>query len=936
MHVVAGLELGGATLTPRDDGAQPEAWLGDVVWSPLQLLSDLELRLGLARHMEPTALRLASWQERLARHVSPAMFYVRSFAADPLGTAQTLLALRDSLVEAGWEGEDVPGGGARLEALTELERCPSPALSAGYCDRLRAVERALSVSSHRIYDDIALAEPASHWAQRWRRIFDSLERAGTRITRSEPVLPGASRESDLQRVQAALEKATDVPARIEGDGSFVLLTAETSWEAAHATAAILSNLDPARTAVIREGDGSALDYALSALGLPALGHRAKSPWRAALQILPLALELAFEPKDPYRVLELLGVPGGPFQGRAGRRLARALARAPGVGSPDWEKAKAELTTNRSYGANRPANDTAADDTVADGVGAETGAIDAVADAAAADEILRRIQEWLEKPGADPLAGASKAMLLTIVDRVRDWLLWRIAASPGDGALLAAASSAAAFRMALEREPREHLDLLAVRKLAAMIRGDGDSAQLLREQSGRFDHVDRATKLVAVRPDLVWWFFADTVRRPPRLPWRQGELRALSTVGVRFPDQRARLLELSRQRRRALRCATERVILVAPRACSRDRLAADPLWHEIVGSARLDEAARDRLTLHARALRSHCRSGRLLHTPRLVPLARSPLPGGHLEWNTKSAPRRHGRAFSSTALSALLSCPLRWVLSYAAGLRSARLDLPRPHQLAGTLGHRLVEELHARGALDGPEVLAPELARGELERLIASEGALLLRAGMSFERSQVTEQLVTAVTELSRSLRRAKLRIVAVEQSFRMPWRGAELEGRVDLLVAGPDGTQYIVDLKWGATSYRADLKDGRALQLAAYAALGGSGREQPIEAAFFTLKRAKLIGLSSSTLPIDDRVSGPSLSTTWAALERSMECAEGALARGRIAVSGLRRSLPLLDALGVEPSEQSRCFAAPRDKACEHCDFDAICGRRWEVSHGRG
>lgn len=911
MRVVAGLELGGATLGACDDLARRSAWIGDVVWSPQQLLGDLELRLGLSAEAEPRALRVASWQARLAALASEGRFYSSSFALDALGTADALLALRDSLVAAGWDGQEVPGAGVRIAALAELERHPAPALPPGYGDRLRCVEQALSVSAHRGYDELLLVEPARHWPLRWQRIFDALERTGTRIAAETSELPGASGDSDLRRIQIALEPGSDkTPSLIEGDGSFVLLTADTSWEAARATAAILGELEAEHTVVIRQGDGSALDHALATQGLPTQGHRATSLWRAALQILPLALELTFEPKDPYRVLELLSAPGGPFQGRAGRRLSRALARSPGIGSPDWEQAKVSLATVGGAGASGVTPD------------------------AAASELGQRIAEWLEGPTADPIAGASKEMLRGVVDRAHAWLLSRIAASPQDGALLAAASAATAFRAALEREPRATLDLLAVRKLSTMTLGAGGADRLLREQSGRVDHVDRASALAVPRKNVIWWFFAGANRQPARVPWRSHELRALNAIGVRFPDSRARLLERARQRRRALRCATERVILVAPRACARDRLALDPLWDEIRAAARLDEAACHRVTLEARRLLES--SGEpLLRPPPRIRRPRAPLPGGHLEWNIGSPVRGGARRFSATSLGALLACPLRWVLSYAAQLKSARQALPPLHRLAGTLGHRLVEVLHQRGNFDEPEALLEANARSTLDGLIPREGALLLRPGMSFEREQVTTQLVRAVVELARSLRSARLRIVAVEHPVQMPWRAGELGGRIDVLVEAADGSQHILDLKWGVSSYRKALEQGRALQLAVYTALH-AGRERQTEAAFFSLRQGELIGLRSSSLPIHQRVTGRSLSETWSAAERTANAAEAIVAQGHVAVSGLGRSLPLVEALGIEPSERHAHFAVHRESICEYCELDVLCGRRWEAGHARG
>ena len=343
MRVLAGWEFGGATLTALDELELGRGAIGDAVWGPNQLLRDLELRLGLSVDDEPEALRVARWAARVAVLAPLGRFYSASFDVDALGTASALLRLRDLLIEAGWAGRVVSAGGPRLDAIAELEQLGHPALPPGAVDRLAAVARALAGCRTKIYSELRLAEPPAFWSACWQTVFHRLEQAGTRVSLHTASFPGARVDTDLGRVQAALKREGTLGlGALQGDGSFVLLNAETAWEAGRATAAVLATLPLERTVVIRGGDVSALDNALAAHGLPTQGWRSNSPWRAALQVLPLALELAFEPKDPYRVLELLTLPVGPFQGSAGRRLAKALARPPGIGSPAWEEAKLEL------------------------------------------------------------------------------------------------------------------------------------------------------------------------------------------------------------------------------------------------------------------------------------------------------------------------------------------------------------------------------------------------------------------------------------------------------------------------------------------------------------------------------------------------------------------------------------------------------------------
>ncbi|MEO6602833.1 MAG: hypothetical protein ABIQ16_23315, partial [Polyangiaceae bacterium] len=534
MRVLLGQEFGGTTLTALDELERGRGVIGDVVWGPKQLLRDLELRFGLGAGAEPEALRVARWAARVATLAPLGRFYSRSFELDALGTASALLRLRDSLVDAEWNGQAILGGGRRLDALAELEGVSDPVLPIGAADRLAAVHEALVRCPVCVYTELIVAEPADLWSRRWQAVFRELERAGTHLSRDGINLRGASADSDLRRVQAALNGAAALnPIELTGDGSFVVLSAETSWEAASATAAILATLERKRAVVIRGGDTSALDNALAVHGLPTQGWHSSSPWRAALQVLPLALELAFEPKDPYRVLELLTLPVGPFLGLAGRHLARALAESPGIGSPLWEGTKLELAkVVDSYATRKPSGE--------HGNGEDDRG----------DRLLRRIAEWFEQSGADAVTGASKADLQAVIERVRAWLISRLPGAPDDATLLAAVGHASALRAALDSDPRSTLNLVEVQRLAESILAAGTQVELIEERAGRIDHVDSQGGLRVSRDVVVWWHFANGNPSAAGLPWRRQELAALSAAGIQFPEPRARLENQAASWRRA--------------------------------------------------------------------------------------------------------------------------------------------------------------------------------------------------------------------------------------------------------------------------------------------------------------------------------------------------------------------------------------------------
>lgn len=891
MHPLVGLEFSGATLTPFDDFVPGQGALGRPVWGPQELLRDLELRLGLAGGPEsPLALRTAQWAARMDRVAEQPWFYSASFAVDRLGTALAVLELRDALVNAGWNGRAVANGGPRLEAVAELEALDLISVPPGTGDRVVQAAAALEsrTGDRCLYERLTLAETVGCWSGAWNRLFRAIARAGTELDQLTVTLPGAPQETDLGKVQAALSAKGDLRSggRLRGDGTFVLLTAETSGEAAEAGAALLRGSAVADCVVIREGDASALDHAFLLQKLPTLGLAPPSRWRPALQLLPLALELAFEPKDPFRVLELLSLPQGPFMGRVGRRLARALTRSPGIGGRAWEEAKARLAEPR-------------------------------------DETLKQIEAWLETPGADPVLGATKAELLRLIDRVRAFLTGQIARRPEDVTLFAAVEHVDAVVAALTADARESFDLVSARRLAEFALGAGARTELLPEAAGRIAHVSSAQALWVARETVLWWPFCGNAAQGLMRGWRRHELLALQRAGL--PVSQVGQLERQRWRgwRRAVGAATSRLILVAPRCIAGQRQRAHPLWDEIVARLGLDEAAQARVTRGADSLLSAPN----IDAEFLEPL---PLPAATSTWEVALEETPRFSPYSAASLSALLACPLRWGLERLAGLESEDPGLPPPHLLAGTLGHRLFEELALEGVLAAENGEFSGRAERVVDTLIEREGALLLRPGKAHERAQRRQQLVAAAGALRELLVSNQLSVFAVERPFEVPWRDASLTGRWDLLVSTAAGSRGVIDIKWGQSGYKRLLESGTALQLATYMKALELLEGTEAFAAYFSLRTQRLFGLSGTALEGMLVVRGPDLSQTWQRIERTLGLVEARVASGRLDVTGIRDALPLLESLRVPAAQQADYFSTFSDQICEYCRFSGVCGRRWE------
>jgi ATP-dependent helicase/nuclease subunit B len=935
LKVLVGWGLGGASFTARSPvGAR----LGEPTWGPNELLRDLELRLALPRDDAPPSLRIPRWHARIAALADAKAFYAKSFSVDALGTAQTLLAWRDALVEAGWDGAPIPGGGDRLDALAHIEGHKDEELPPGTADRLVRVERTLrecrsNTRLTRLYDELSLVEPRPLWSQRWQRIFALIEALGTRVVPMHLDFPGAPAETDLGRLQRMFRgdrptKVATVTATspMRGDGSLLLLHGETLAELAELTAALLVSWRDGAL-LVRSLDTAPLEAALLRHGLPGQGYQGSSGWRPAMQVLPLALELAYEPRDPFRVLELLTLPIGPFQGLVGSMLARAVSKQPGVGGQEWRRQKVHLTDIlRDREARKQTEAGKAD-------------ADALAAAYVADR-MRRVEEWLESPGAGK-EGATRESLLALTGRVRRWLQKRLATGDPD-VYGAAFAQAQALTHALTHEARAALSREDVRHLLDTVVRASHGHSVTVERAGRVHHVAHPSALLAPAASVVFWgFVAGTERRPAAIPWNHTELKALEAAGVVVQDPGALLSAESDAWRRAVLAARERVVFVVPSKVKGAAMSHHPMWDEIRARLGLeDESSAAGVTHHAQ---------RLLQSEDaiLVPVERLPhlpLPEGRAEWTLAQdlfAAADDQRGTSATALTMLVSCPLAWILERRAKLRSGAIaKVADGPLLNGNLSHRLVEELFRESAFDSGEAAFAARAGVVLETLIHAEGATLLLPGSAFERAQLVRQILRAMRALHRYLKAAGFRIAAVEEPIETESAIGTLHGRIDVRLVDQQGNDAVLDLKWGASSHRDLLTEGRAVQLAAYArALGATKRGVAASArtsvapfppaAYFAISQARVL-TADPRMKAPETLEGPALEETWRAVERTALTVVESLRQGRMFVAATKRALPLLKALDVPEADHAMHFASEGDAPCKYCAYPAICGRAWE------
>ena len=869
-----------------------EAWVG-----PRGLLGVLETALGIAGQEATEPERVAAYSQRIERHVGAGAFYSRSWEVDSWGAARELLRWRDELVMAGWDGYAPEDGGPRLEALAVLEADSLVALLPGFADRLRHVETQINRERGVVVDELRLVEPRSQLPIAWRRVVGSLERLGTAVVEPTAPVAAAPPGTDLGLLQRTLVERTTLEAgRVQGDGTLLLVTGRSPWEAGEGLAAWLRQQQlgdwPLELLVVRGAAPVTLDEALASYGVPTLGTMPSSPWRPALQVLPLVLSLLWAPKNPQRMLELLSLPVSPLPRRLRTALLEALSQAPGVGGKTWAEAWRKV-------------------------------------AAASDDpggTEHTVREWLDRPVFNPADGVPAAVVREVADRVAGWARTR-ASSADEGEADTLATAAAQARQLGQILVGRGEERLAKTQVDQLLRDVTRAGSARRAHEGLSGSVPSATHPGAVLDEagtVVWWgFVASAVGVAEGARWRAAERRALAAVGVELDDPVARQRARAAAWARPLLAARQRLLLVGFETLDGKLEAPHPVWDEIQGRLRMTD--RDLAALSFDWSDSLPSTGR--GTPITLPeLAHEMVPpaAGRPVWRLDGSllPPRQQESVSS--LETLLGCPLAWALKYRANLRpEGVLELPDGNLLFGTLAHQLIGDFlfERRDELPTPDEAFLQIEE-RFNEAVRDEAATLLQPDRRETLARVRFQTARAGAALADALDRGGYRVEGCE--VEIPggrFADTGLGGRVDLLLSHSAHGDVVVDLKWGGWSFRKKLlEEGRALQIALYAHAvrqGRGGRLPPT--AFFILSEARFLTLYHGLFEGAVVVEGPSMEETLAAAEAACRETRSDLAAGELVVPPL---------LTEELPEAVRRQGYPLvlEAPCSFCDFAGICG----------
>lgn len=856
------------------------------------LVESLEIQLGLTRPAVAQAVRIAAYAAKLRAALAEdqTLFFDGSFNLDSWATATSLLEWRDHLVACGWLGHAV--GQPRLDAFAHVEQT-GVELPPGLGDRAHTVCRALRAGETIGIDSIDLVEPRELLAPPWKHLVDSLETSGVVIERVPG--PGVS-PGDLGRVQTFLAQGTVAP--LVGDGSFVVIDSDTALGAAEAVAEWLAHCPEdalhGTVVVSADGDTAMLDRALQARGLPALGLSAASPWRGALQVLPLAFTAAWAPFNAKAMLDLLMLPRPPIPRYAARKLARALSQEPGTGGAAWANAWSEIEADLTARlAELPPEK---------------------------QDVAGRISAWqawttggLYRRDQGMPADAAKA----IATRVGQWA-FETDAGQGDPLLHALARAAGALVRAV--------DLLGLSILPHLLVGRMID-QVLAEGAQNPDHFATAGGLRSVRspgaiwsdaPRILWWGFNGPGDRVPSSQWTNEEVETLTAAGCRIEAPAACVDRIGWSYANAVQRAGACMILVSPALSAGEETVSHPLAHQLNP---LTELARGAIRWSAEMLidgTSHHLAGRDLVRQ---PAAQALPPRQRAHWSLPASVigRLDGRVESASSFEHLVDCQLRWLLLDVLRISRGRVaEIPGPDQLFGNLAHELANRVLPAGPAPDPDTV---LARVEalFDELLGAIATPLQQPEYAGELASARVRIPAALAQLAQLLHGMGIAIVGTEVEREKAFAGGlAVRGRLDLLVRHSAGDEAVIDLKWtkSAKRRRNELAEGRAFQLATYGAIADPASPTPVPGGYYLLNQRRLVGLGDNPL-VDDVVDASiTLPETWENLFATWQEWRDLARDGSAIATG---------AEGAEDHISPDLAIPPGIEPCRFCELTALC-----------
>jgi ATP-dependent helicase/nuclease subunit B len=892
-------------ISNRDTSSQSRFAPGETVWNehrggPETLLRWLETQLGLLSETVPLSSRVIEFAGVVDACVDAC--YTKSLKTDRWSTATELLARRDELRMAGWNELDAPGLPPLVRDLALAAQGRGltwPDMSLRLTAVLGALEAGQVLPPHRLMLD----EPIARWPARWRPV---LKRLNVELAQDASALGQVGSMLRVAQLGVLCEERDDLAI----DPTLRWVSSCSTFTACEFVATVLAAHPErlSRTVVYCEDASAALclDGCLARLGLPTMGASLESLSHPVFQVLPLVLNLMWQPVDPELLLAFLSLSVSPLPRHATWRLAAALAKQPGLGSGAWTLAYETLCEE---------------------------------DQDAEKSLREKLANWLNC-NRYPKGSAIPATAVTdVCGRVAQWATGYASfyADKADvpASLIDALRSVAGQAATLGQLSETHGGALSEPQIARL----RDASMSFGGNMVPYPMAASGPRLVTSLADirtacshLIW--LGQSSGDASNCRWSAMELSALRRAGIELDDGTVEVAILRDAERRGFCNVTDALLAISlPGDAERK---THPFWVQIRNSLpkQRDGVARpvlleDLLTQNRLADVAPWQ----FETAMLDPKPCQPRRAG---WHVPAGLLQDREESSASELADRLACPLKWVLNYQARIYpSAIASLPDSFQLKGLFCHRVLElVLGDGGALPDAETAVRSVGLAFDERL-PLDAAPLAQPMKIVDRQRLRDSLCAATRVLVNALQAGGYRIHGIEVEVTGSVHGRKLIGSIDCLAIRDDGQEAVIDFKFGGRKkYDALIREDRAVQLATYAfgraQQAAVGNRFPAvaylvidDARLLSGERDRLVGASDA-----EGIPAAGIAAVWKKFEDSLAGAEEWLSH--------RGPVP---ARPLQPPEQWPAGAhlvlsdpatngskADVQEVCKYCHYPALCG----------
>ncbi|MEZ4984412.1 MAG: PD-(D/E)XK nuclease family protein [Saprospiraceae bacterium] len=792
----------------------------DVYMAPAQWLRWLEWHLGFSHpDREVDHLRVEQYRQALHRYITSSQdaFFLASFTADDLGTAEALLSMRDELLAAGWDFRHTDTLSPRLQVLAAVEMYWQDAevalsLFPGEADRIHALLQDFPAMGSRI-EKIFIYDDTSFFSPGWQRVLQAMADQGIPMERGALPRITPHPATDLQQWQAFLAGNLKEKPVLRGDGTLLVVRAYRDTHLAAWTAQCLRQNSFYQPSIVLPNPNRTLDNALSMEGLPSLGIPSASLARPGLQVLKLAPVFLWNPIDPYKIMEFVSLSVKPLESGLSQRIAAFLADTPGLFSDRWfamirEYFEEELPQRLQFHTKKTVED-----------------------------VRRDFNFWFSRKRVDSRKEkVPKTEVIALYSYLQQWALKQGREEDAPTLMVLAAQSRRIVEL-LEALPEESLGYLALERIVRTIY-EPAPLHYRQAEAGHFDMALHPAAVAGPVENLLWWDFFEQEPDYFFSRWYPDELAYLSSCGVHLMQPEQQNQRLIAQRKRPVLWVTQSLLLCQPDAYNGGEVAMHPLMGDLMAAFGEDLSL---ITLHIDTQKVGAAWQSSWQLPLFHVAQPCPLPKPQPFLNIKQA--LSGRTEETpTSLENLLYYPYQWVLRHHIKLRqSSILSVVRDPRLMGNLAHRLVEKLllHEQ-ALAWERPRLDQWIEQQVPVLLEKEGATLLLYGREPEKMAFTKQMKYAAWSLLSLIRDNGWTVLAAEQELSGELGDLHLRGRADLVLSRGN-ERAIIDLKWsGAARYTALMTNEEDIQLALYAWLLEPKGEWP-HTAYFIMDKGKVL-----------------------------------------------------------------------------------------------